>query len=107
MGIPTLRPPTSTHRPGQVAAHPLPLHQLQADVDVELPAVLDVLVAAQRVLAAGGHTTRSAPGPSPSHETPQNSTRDAPSPLPTARGWGSAAATSPAKRTLVAPGRSR
>lgn len=47
-----------THRPGQVAAHPLPLHQLQADVDVKFPAVLDVLVAAQHVFAAGIETAR-------------------------------------------------
>lgn len=55
---PRCPPHPGTHRPGQVAAHPLPLHQLQADVDVELPAVLDVLVAAQRVLAAGTEMAR-------------------------------------------------
>lgn len=56
-GTPALLPTPGgrggTHRPGQVAAQPLPLHQLQVDVHVELPAVLDVLVAAQCVLAAG------------------------------------------------------
>ena len=55
---PRCPPHPGTHRPGQVAAHPLPLHQLQADVDVELPAVLDVLVAPQHVLAAGTETAR-------------------------------------------------
>lgn len=59
-------PPAGTHRAGQVAAHSLPPHQLQADVDVKFPAVLDVLVAPQRVLAAGAQTTGSAQGPSPS-----------------------------------------
>lgn len=58
-------PPAGTHRAGQVAAHSFPPHQLQADVDVKFPAVLDVLVAPQRVLAAGAQTTGSARGPCP------------------------------------------
>lgn len=40
-----------THCPSQVTAHSLPFQQLQPDVDVKLPAVLDVFMASQRVFA--------------------------------------------------------
>lgn len=42
-----------THRPGQVTAHGLLFHQLQADVNVKLAAVLDILMAAQSMFAGG------------------------------------------------------
>lgn len=45
--------PAHTNRAGQVIAHSLLLHQLQPDVNVKLATVLNILVAAQGMLAGG------------------------------------------------------
>lgn len=57
----------AAHRPGKVTAHCLPLHQLQPDVNVKLPAVLDVFMAAQGMFAGRMNRKKTAVirGPTP------------------------------------------